>query len=376
MSNRLPFIHASLRTGSFLRRLRIVLVLLWIAGPVAAACLACARRHAALQPASPDTGVVTVFYGTDRAGEGTDFQDCIGEELRFGAARVSIPARHKAGRLEGAPVSSLRGPDANIRVLSVEPMTREEWTSRLSAEMRSSGQEAAFVFVPGFAVSFDGGARRAAQMAFDMGLPEHVVLYSWPSANNVAQYWLDYDSAEETAPHLEDFLETVDGCAGEERLTVAGHSLGNRALLRAAEGMALRQAREGGTAPLFEELAFLAPDVQNKVFCQTIGRIRPLAGRVTLYTSRDDYSLGISRKMRRGVPRAGDSSRGPLLAPGLFDTIDASTVETQFFGHNYYRDCPRVLADLNGLARGLPAGDRGLLAIRGPDGAAYWRLPK
>jgi hypothetical protein len=49
-----------------------------------------------------------------------------------------------------------------------------------------------------------------------------------------------------------------------------------------------------------------------------------------------------------GYRRAGDVSGGVTIAPGL-DTIDASSIRTDFIGHSYYGDSTSVLGDLRDL---------------------------
>ena len=122
-------------------------------------------------------------------------------------------------------------------------------------------------------------------------------------------------------------------------------------------------------------LRFAAPDIDAGVFHQRLSRLNRHAHRVTLYASSADKALAASRSFH-DFTRAGESGLSLIVASGL-DTIDASTVETDFLGHSYFGSSDTVLRDLFDLVRynASPDDRFALTRIQEPSRPApYWRF--
>jgi esterase/lipase superfamily enzyme len=104
--------------------------------------------------------------------------------------------------------------------------------------------------------------------------------------------------------------------------------MGNQTLVAALQSMA------GSTASPFREVVMAAPDIDAGIFEQAVGAISGTAHHITLYASKNDEALKISKRFAQ-YPRAGDASDGIIVLPGI-DSIDASIVDTSFLGHSYY----------------------------------------
>jgi hypothetical protein len=90
-----------------------------------------------------------------------------------------------------------------------------------------------------------------------------------------------------------------------------------------------------------------------------------------MYCSQQDFAL-LASKTFNDAPRAGDSSRGVLVAPGM-DTIDASTIDTDLLGHSYYGDCMPLIEDLRQMIENRkPPGERKLKAWPVAENLNYW----
>ncbi|MCG8443329.1 MAG: alpha/beta hydrolase, partial [Caulobacterales bacterium] len=105
--------------------------------------------------------------------------------------------------------------------------------------------------------------------------------------------------------------------------------------------------------------------------------ILPTARRITLYASANDQAMQISRSVN-GAPRAGDTTGGPIVVPGI-DTIDASDVRTELFSfnHDYFASQPSILSDMTTvIVRSFPPAARdGLREQRLPTSMErYWRI--
>jgi esterase/lipase superfamily enzyme len=122
----------------------------------------------------------------------------------------------------------------------------------------------------------------------------------------------------------------------------------------------------------FDEIILAAPDIDADTFKRDIApKILAGEGGTTLYASSGDYALMASKPFA-GYPRAGDTAEGVTIAPGV-DTIDASSIRTDFVGHSYYADSDSVLGDLRDLILDHKRPDkRSRLAPVTTDAGRYW----
>jgi esterase/lipase superfamily enzyme len=118
-----------------------------------------------------------------------------------------------------------------------------------------------------------------------------------------------------------------------------------------------------------------APEVDSDVFAAAVARLRPLAGRFTLYVSSNDIALAASRRLAGDYPRAGESGPGMVVLADM-DTVDASAAGGDMFGHEYFGESATVLNDIRLLLRdGAGAAERPRLERDFYLGRGYWRLP-
>lgn len=323
-----------------------------------------------------NTVSVKVFYGTDRKASGsivpkTFFGNQRGE-LVFGACEVSIPRDHRMGALEAPSWLKFEvkeNPKKHVVLLEVNSSSKNDFFSDLRWRIGTSeGKQQAFVFVHGYNVTFEDAARRTAQMAYDLGFDGAPIFFSWPSQGEISAYTVDETNEEWAIPHLKSFLTEVSSRTGANTIYLIAHSMGTRML-----SAALREiANERSKKQLFKEIVLAAPDIDAEVFQRDIlPKIRPTAGRITLYASSKDKALQASKRVH-GNPRAGESEVDNIvIAPGL-DTVDASEVDTSFVGHSYYAENRSVISDIYLLLRnGVPPDQRNLLE-KNRNGQRYW----
>ena len=100
--------------------------------------------------------------------------------MTYGTCDVSIPPGHEKGKLEGPSWLKFefkQDPEKHVVLLKVIPLDIASFFASAS-----QGGPQALIFVHGFRVTFEDGARRMAQIARDLrpflALP---ILYSWPS---------------------------------------------------------------------------------------------------------------------------------------------------------------------------------------------------
>jgi esterase/lipase superfamily enzyme len=101
----------------------------------------------------------------------------------------------------------------------------------------------------------------------------------------------------------------LNGLAREPNMAgvdIFAHSMGNWLTLET-----LRQIAIGGnerTLDRIGQVVLAAPDVDMEVFRTQIGRLGALRSRITLYSSKDDHALQLSRRLFGGKIRAGENT--------------------------------------------------------------------
>lgn len=300
---------------------------------------------------------VEVWYGTNRVATGSEdpgqyYGTELGE-LSVGKLTVTIPPGHLAGLIErpkGWFFTEHLDPDKHVVLAEVEELARDAFAAGCC------GDEDRLLFVHGYNVSFHDGALRAAQLAFDLEFPGQAMYYSWPSKSSLYGYLTDANNVVPSRPAMEQFLDIAT--QGSGKLHIIAHSMGNRYTLEALETFLLRNPdRRIG------QLILAAPDVDRSEFQARFGGIREKADGVTLYASRNDLALLVSRRVNGGY-RLGDANGEVVRLAGL-DTVDASQIEADSLGHSYFGDAPQLLGDILGVVRlGWEPGERCGVAVR------------
>ncbi|WP_088651745.1 alpha/beta hydrolase [Marinibacterium profundimaris] len=297
---------------------------------------------------------IDVYYATDRALTGdSDPARVYGGgrgELDLGVAIVTVPMQHTPGMVESASIWRLEfreNPSRHVILQSVTRLEDAAFYDRLSSEFDADTSEA-FVFVHGYNVTFDQAAKRAAQMAYDMHYPAVPILYSWPSRGSTLAYVADSAVVRLSGRRLAEFLDTLAERSGAGTIHIVAHSMGNRALTDALEILALRRGVQEGDAPVFGQVLFAAPDVDAGLFARMVQTIRPIAQRLTLYASEQDWALVSSRKLHGNAPRAGQGGEVTLVDANL-DSIDMSELGEDMLAHSYFADQSSALADIVAL---------------------------
>ncbi|MFZ1727307.1 MAG: alpha/beta hydrolase [Albidovulum sp.] len=324
---------------------------------------------------------VEVFYATDRARTGAaDTANYYGYDrgkLDYGMAVVTVPDSHVPGAIEKPSVWHLEfsaSPTKHVVLRSVTPVTKQAFFSDLRSRVERRTRKEAFVFIHGYNVSFASAAKRAGQLAYDMNFIGVPILYSWPSRDSTAGYMSDAAVVQLSARRLSRFLDDVVAQSGATTIHIIAHSMGNRALTEALELMSLRRQQTADMAPPFDQVVFAAPDVDAGLFAEMLPTIRPLARRMTLYASENDWALVTSRHLHGDAPRAGQG--GPdTLALAQIDSLDMSELGDDMLAHGYFASDRSALVDLAALfwRNSDPANRCGLEKVVHDNGIATWR---
>jgi esterase/lipase superfamily enzyme len=346
------------------------------------AAAAAARNPVEIGARGPGEGFrrIKVYYATDRARTGqiepTEFYGGGRGTLDYGQAEVTVPDSHVAGSIESPSIWKLEfGPDAarHVMLRSVEPLDKASFFSNMQADLADRPRSELVVFIHGFNVTFDAAAKRAAQLAHDMNYDGVPVLYSWPSRGSTMGYISDTASVQVSARRLSGFLDELVTRSGATTIHLVAHSMGNRALTEALELLALRHPQAASDPPPFDQVVFAAPDVDAGLFAEILPTIRPLARRMTLYASENDWALVASRKLHGDAPRAGQGGADMLADPDI-DSVDMSELGEDMLAHGYFAEDSSALVDLATIFwRNIaPARRCGLEAVAHAAGPATW----
>jgi esterase/lipase superfamily enzyme len=285
---------------------------------------------------------------------------------------VTLPPNHKTGEIEspdGMVFTFKPDPAKHVILESVTPLPKQEMLGQLRAAVKGAGRHEVFVFVHGFATTFEEAAKRTAQLAFDLDLLAVPVMYSWASqgTGSPAAYLTDTLAVVATAPVLKGFLEDLARETGATKIHVLAHSMGGRALSYAIKAMGRRHDT------IFENVVLAAPDISAEVFRkQIVPAMSAAARKVTIYASKDDLPLGLSARVHN-QKRLGQTRPTITVVTG-FDTIDASGLPSDWLGHSYYAQHRAAIDDLLMMIKlGVRASERNL-DPRGRGEKAYWRL--
>jgi esterase/lipase superfamily enzyme len=191
------------------------------------------------------------------------------------------------------------------------------------------------------------------------------VLFSWPSAGSAAAYLSDAPRAERSEQKL---AELVTAMALNSHpvplIDLIAHSHGTKLTF----GSVLMPSERG--AVTLQNLVFVAPDLDGKLFEQRLPELRDRAKSITVYYSESDIALTVSSWLQSH--RLGKNPRLTLPRIDDIDIVDASFLSADWLGHSYHIGCPEMHDDIRGLLEGQPAHRRQLL--RRDEKSQVWRL--
>jgi esterase/lipase superfamily enzyme len=319
---------------------------------------------------------VGLFYATDR--RETDrpepalhFSGQRSREIKYGRCCVSVPAGHGRGRTERPALLTPARPTHHVLLTELgEPLSKAAFFEQLAQALTHSAQRNVFVFVHGYAVTFEAAAQRAAQLAHDVDLDGAAIIYSWPAQGGFLSYLVDGDNAEWAAHYLKQFLMELVQRTPDARIHLMAHSLGCRVLTWALKSFVADQRTLH--EPAFDQVILAAGDMDAEIFERDYAPyIVQATRRLTIYVSSADWALGGSQKLH-GYMRLGQlgSAESQPAWPGKVDVVDATAHDKGPVGHVYYAESPTILSDVAGVLAGLTPAERGLQR----DGA-MWRVP-
>jgi esterase/lipase superfamily enzyme len=335
---------------------------------------ACSSRPpAALAPvaAVPEGRVVEMLVSTTRrpsADPAVLFGGDRALSARFASLSISIPPGHTSGDIAWS-ASSPADPRVSFATTRVNMIEPQAFPGAVGQHIRRTGRSHVLVFVHGYNTRLDEAAFRFAQIINDSGSPVIPVLFSWPSWGSLSAYTYDRTSAEVSRNGLENLLTTLSKDPAVSEISVLAHSMGGWLAMESLRQMAIRQGRIN---PKIRNLMLAAPDIDVDVALEqgrSFGAQRP---RITLFVSRDDRALDVSRFIWGSRDRLGsidpnvEPYRTNLAANGV-EVIDLTDVKSgDRSGHGKFAQSPEVVRSIGSrLATGQRLGHGGEDGIEG-----------
>jgi esterase/lipase superfamily enzyme len=215
------------------------------------------------------------------------------------------------------------------RLDAVEPVTRQD----LLAQESGGGGRDLLIYVHGFKQTFEAAALDAARLSDGIRFRGETMVFSWPSRAGLFDYSYDRESAMWSRDAFERVLDSVLASPNIGRIHIVAHSMGTMLTLET-----LRQVHARHGDAMIDRLGavvFASPDIDMDVFSSSIGRIGPLANKITVVTATNDLALAVSRRLAGGMARVGTAEKAELERLGL-RVIDASQQGWGIINHDLF----------------------------------------
>jgi len=293
---------------------------------------------------------VDMLIATTRSESTVPGEMFTGERARapnFAEITVSVPpdSSRKVGEVSW-PKKLPPNPATDFATLKTDIIDVDAAKAWLSTSVRKTPDGSALVFIHGFNTKFEDSVYRFAQIVRDSGVHSAPILVTWPSRGSLLAYGYDRESTNYTRNALENLFQYLAKDPEVKEVSILAHSMGNWLTLEALRQMAIRS---GGLPTKFKNVMLAAPDVDVDVFRSQIvdmGRPHP---QFTLFVSRDDKALAVSRRVWGDVARLGsiDPETAPYkeeLAEAEIKVIDLTKVKSgDNLNHGKFAESPEIV---------------------------------
>jgi esterase/lipase superfamily enzyme len=323
-----------------------------IAVVAALSLTACGRPVGVMQPIAenvPGTTKVELMVATTRLPDKDPailFSGERGAGLKVDAVSISIPpeANRKVGQVQWP--SRLPGdPLKNFVTTSVRPLPTE---ADVHAWLRPHlpKNKRVLIFVHGFNNTYEDAVYRFAQIVHDSHADVAPVVFTWPSRASIFDYAYDKESTNYSRDALEEMLHRAASDPRVGDITVMAHSMGTWLAVEALRQMAIR---DGRVAPKITNVILASPDLDVDVFGQQFAALGKDKPHFTLFVSRDDRALSLSRRISGNVDRLGqidptaEPYRSELEKQGI-TVLDLTKLKTgDGLNHGKFAESPEVV---------------------------------
>lgn len=269
-----------------------------------------------------------------------------GSGLQIDAVTISIPPDkdRKIGEVQW-PKHLPPDPRKDFTTVAVQPLPTER-DGRNWLRANATNKHRVMIFVHGFNNTYEDSVYRFAQIVHDSKTDVVPVLFTWPSRASIFDYNYDKESANYSRDALEDLLTRVSHEPGVTDVTVMAHSMGSWLAVEALRQMAIRN---GNVNSKITNVILASPDLDVDVFRRQFMVLGAKPPHFTIFVSRDDRALNISRRISGNVDRLGQINpaeepyRSALEATGI-TVIDLTKLKTgDQLNHGKFAESPEVV---------------------------------
>ncbi|MEM5495729.1 alpha/beta hydrolase [Hoeflea sp. AS16] len=298
---------------------------------------------------SSDATEVSIMVATTRApsdNPGLLYSGERGARIDFNELVVSIPpaSRRKIGEVQW-PKKMPPDPSRDFATISAKQMDSvaevEAWYDK-----NRSPNGRLLIFVHGFNTRYESAVYRFAQIAHDSNTDATPVMFTWPSRGSIFDYGYDKESTNYSRSALELLLSEAVAVPEIKEITILAHSMGTWLTVESLRQMAIRR---GGIPAKISNVILASPDLDVDVFHQQIidmGEKRP---KFTVFVSKDDRALTLSRRISGNIDRLGQIDiSNPVYREGLersgITVLDLSALQVgDSLNHSKFAESPEVV---------------------------------
>lgn len=358
---------------------------------------------------------VTIFYATNRlpanSADGLRYSKKFDHTLRFGEATLQMGSddltwdelyvMSTTGERKHAIEIALTKTEEMGRLEELEspemlPEHLSEFMKTLNAAISASPLKTLTIYVHGANSSFYRAAAQGAQYRHFTGEQAVVLLFAWPSAENILNYNIDVKNTKLSVPDFIRLLRLMAKYSSAERINIIGYSAGGRlsgnALGRLGREYELENRELMKKKFRFGQLYFTASDEDMYEFINNVPSYINLFDGVTVTADTKDSVLALAKstdgQFRLGRGPKDDSSLDLTDAQNdwLTQTINSDRlnfinlgideIQGFEFSHGGWYENPWVSTDvIVTLNLGLLPKNRGLEKYTGSLERDIWFFP-
>jgi esterase/lipase superfamily enzyme len=360
-----------------------------------------------LNPNLEESTQVPVLYATNRSPIGedqyTNYSIFPGKELSLGVAKLEIKdtdwqnifnistSDEKGSR----PAFALNELQEFVSIPiddDIKPSSEKfkVFADAINSYLDKSYDKNIFVYVHGANSTIYRAAAQAAQYRHFTGRNSLVLVFMWPSAENLLAYGKDVRHAKKSAPAFKQLIRLLAENTSAKYINILAYSAGAQIASPGLSALGQEIKKENLEHFRLGEIYFAAPDLGADTFVEHLQNYLNIPRSVTININMKDSVLALARRhhgiSRIGSPDAKDISekdkqwgRAAARGAGLYVIgVDEKTVKGMPKGsHDFWYSHPWVSSDI--LVQFLFHADppeRGLTENFNENGLRYFTFPE
>jgi esterase/lipase superfamily enzyme len=296
---------------------------------------------------------------------------------RDGELKLSVTHTRELGRLDPTPrhlfaasestaPATTRPTTTTATTMTTRSLSPEDrFRAELSARLARTPVKEVYIFVHGFANSFDDSICTIGELWHFFGRQGVPIAYTWPAGSpGIFSYMYDRESSEFTVYHFKQMLKLVASCPDVREINIICHSRGTDVVGAGLRELCIELRDEGPHARERLKLGAVvmaAPDLDFDVVLQRLATepVVQLADQWVIYVCSQDSALGLSNWLFGGKRRLGHMHSAMFSADEIAELraskhvefVDVEVKNIGGFGHDYFYSNPAVSSDLVLLMR-------------------------